>query len=112
MNIEELLQNLPSRDDIVNAIGLDRRSSQYSIGSQDLLPALGIFGTGMLFGAGLAQLFAPKSGAQVRQDISDKVQELGTQARDYVDETGRQGRQMASETSGGGRQMSAQSPAG
>lgn len=110
MNIDELLQNLPSREEIANAIGMGNRSSSYSVGNQDLLPALGIFGTGMLFGAGLALLFAPKSGQQVRKDISEKVQELGTQARDYIDETSGQTRQMASEAGESGRQMSAETP--
>jgi gas vesicle protein len=85
MNIEELLQSLPSREDIASAVGLQSRST-----TTDLLPALGLFGTGMLFGAGLALLFAPKSGNELRRDLSQKAQQYGDQARDMVEETGRQ----------------------
>lgn len=83
MNIDELLQSLPSREDIASAVGLQSRSN-----AADLLPALGIFGTGMLFGVGLALLFAPKSGSELRQDLSEKVHEYGSQAREMVEASG------------------------
>lgn len=85
MNIDELLQSLPSREEIASAVGLHSRSS---MGTTDILPALGLFGTGMLFGAGLALLFAPKSGAQMRRALSEKAHEYGTQAREMIEETG------------------------
>src|SRR4051794_17011873 len=105
MNIEDLLQSLPSREDIANAVGMQQRSSFSS--SNEFLPALGIFGTGMLFGAGLALLFAPKSGSEMRQDIGEKVQEFGGQAREMAEEYAGQGqssgRQSGSQSGMGGQ---------
>jgi gas vesicle protein len=39
-------------------------------------PALGVFGAGVAVGAGVALLIAPKSGARLRQDISDRASSL------------------------------------
>jgi gas vesicle protein len=116
MNLENLLQSLPSREDLASTLGLETRRS-----SVDMLPALSLFGTGMLFGAGLALLFAPKSGQQMRRDLSQSMQqygygegeESGSRSSRYGSE--RQG-QMASQTGGSygsqqeyPRQMSGQS---
>ena len=77
MKIEDMLQALPSREDIATAIGLRARPS--TIG--DMFTAFGIFGTGMMLGAGLALLFAPKAGHQIRRDIAEKVGEIGGHLR-------------------------------
>lgn len=81
MNIEDILQSLPSREEIAKALGRNSSSWTGSSSASDLLPALGIFGTGMLFGAGLALLFTPKSGTELRRDLSEKMGEYGNQAR-------------------------------
>jgi len=73
MKIEDMLQALPSREDIATAIGLRPQVST----TGDMLTAFGIFGTGMMLGAGVALLFATKSGHQLRHDIVEKVGELG-----------------------------------
>jgi hypothetical protein len=73
VKLEDILQALPSREDIATAIGLEARSSA----TEDLLTGFGIFGTGMILGAGLALLFAPKAGHEIRQEIAEKVAELG-----------------------------------
>ena len=39
--------------------------------------ALGIFGTGMLLGAGLAFLLAPTTGQQLRRNLAEKLNEVG-----------------------------------
>jgi gas vesicle protein len=75
--IDQILQSLPSREDLASAIGLESRSSTTM---PDFLPALGLFGTGMLFGAGLALMFAPKSGTEMRRDLSEGMQQWGNQA--------------------------------
>lgn len=77
MKLDDILQALPTREDIANAVGLQTRSSV----SADVLSAFGIFGAGMLLGAGLALLFAPKPGRQTRHDIAEKVGELGSHLR-------------------------------
>jgi YtxH-like protein len=56
------------RDDVLELIGLERRR-----GAMDaLLPALGLFGLGVLVGAGVGLLLAPKSGAELRGDLKER----------------------------------------
>jgi hypothetical protein len=77
MKIEDILQALPSREDIINAVGLETRQSK----GGEMVSAFGIFGTGLMLGAGLALLFAPKVGREVRQEIAEKVDELSEALR-------------------------------
>src|SRR5262249_25075259 len=83
-SIEDILRGLPSKDDLANAVGLQIKNSA----TQELISALGIFSSGILLGAGLALLFAPKAGAEIRRDIARKVEEFserignGAQASD------------------------------
>lgn len=80
MIIEEILQALPSKEDITKALGRETRSSA----SGDILAAFGIFGTGMMLGVGLALLFAPKAGHEIRRDLAEKVGEIGEHLRSQV----------------------------
>jgi len=80
MKIEDILQALPSKEDIASAIGLEARTAP----SADVFTAFGIFGAGILLGAGLALLFAPKAGHEIRQDIAEKVGEIGEHLRAQV----------------------------
>jgi hypothetical protein len=77
MKIEDMLHALPSREDIATAVGLRARTST----TGDLLTAFGIFGTGMMLGAGLALLFATKAGRQIRHDLVEKVGGIGERLR-------------------------------
>lgn len=77
MNIDDILQAFQSRENLATAIGLRPPAST----SGDLLTALGLFGTGMLLGAGLALLFAPMTGHEIRDGIAEKVGELGEHLR-------------------------------
>jgi hypothetical protein len=77
MRIEDILRALPSKEDIASAVGLQARSST----TGDMLTVFAIFGTGMILGAGLALLFAPKSGHEMRHDIAEKVGEIGEHLR-------------------------------
>ena len=58
-----------SSDDVLGALGLQTRRTTVDY----LLPALGIFGVGVLVGASLGMLFAPKPGAELRHQIGDRV---------------------------------------
>lgn len=51
------------RDDLLKLIGLQERADA----ADWLLPALGFFGAGLVVGAGLGLLLAPKSGRELRQ---------------------------------------------
>lgn len=77
MKIEDILQALPSKEDVASAIGLEARGSP----SVDVLTAFGIFGVGMALGAGLALLLAPKAAREIRHDIEEKIGELGDHLR-------------------------------
>ena len=79
MKIEDILQALPSKEDIVSAVGLQTRAAS----TESLLGAFGIFGTGIILGAGLALLFAPKAGAEIRHDIAGKVGEISDRLRTH-----------------------------
>ncbi len=65
---DSLIENLPTREDVMNAIGLAARRST----SSDLATVIGVFGAGLLIGAGLALLFAPKSGVDLRRDLGER----------------------------------------
>lgn len=80
MKIEDILQALPSQQEIANAIGLHARSAPPT----NVLAGFGIFGAGMLLGAGLGLLFAPKAGQEVRHDLAEKVGEMGEHLRAQV----------------------------
>ncbi len=57
------------KDDFLGLIGLQTKRSF----TRDLLGTLGTFGIGLLVGAGVALLLAPKPGRDLRQDIRSKV---------------------------------------
>lgn len=77
MRIEDFLQALPTREAIAGAVGMEPKSTA----TTDLLTA---FGTGMLLGAGLALLLAPKAGSEIRHDIGEKLGEIGGQLHAQV----------------------------
>ncbi len=59
------------------AMGLQPRRST----TDYILPALGLFGVGVLVGAGLGLMFAPKRGVELRGDISRSVRTVGAKLR-------------------------------
>jgi len=61
-----------SSDDILDALGLQRRQTPLDAA----MPAALAFVAGLAAGAGVALLLAPKSGREVRADISNKASEL------------------------------------
>jgi hypothetical protein len=57
------------RDDLLDALGLQRR------GNADwLLPTVTALGVGLLVGAGLGLLLAPKPGSELRDDLRERLQ--------------------------------------
>lgn len=66
MNVRDL-----SKDDILGAIGLETRRTA----TDYILPALGVFSAGLLVGAGLGLMLAPKSGRELRGDIRERITE-------------------------------------
>ena len=64
---------LPSKDDIADTL---RQLTGRSNPPGHLLAGFGIFAAGILAGAALAVLFAPKPGAELRQEIGARVGDL------------------------------------
>jgi hypothetical protein len=94
MNTSDLINRLRASamvgaDDFVHSIGLERRRTA----GEKIITAVGVFGAGLLVGAGLGVLFAPKAGRELRSDIGasvnkvgEKARELGERVRGAVDE--------------------------
>lgn len=86
------LQNL-SGDDILAVLGLEKRRS-YNTASA-IVPPLAIFTVGALVGAAAAVLLTPKTGQQLRRELTDGARDLSqkitTTAQEYTGTgTGRQ----------------------
>ena len=59
-------------DDVLAALGLERRRTPIDI----MVPAAGVFFAGVVFGAGVALLMAPKPGRETRRQLRDKASDL------------------------------------
>ena len=57
------------RDELLSKLGLEVKPTT----GQALLSALAPFGLGLLVGAGVALLLAPKSGRELRQDLAERL---------------------------------------
>lgn len=58
------------KDDLLRYVGLQTKRSA----TEWILPSLGLFGLGMLVGAGVALLTAPKSGRELREELRERAQ--------------------------------------
>jgi gas vesicle protein len=67
MTIKELKKL--DKDDVLGMLGLETKSSTGAW----LAGTLGTFGVGLLVGAGIALMLAPKAGVDLRQDLKDKL---------------------------------------
>ena len=61
------------KDDVLGMLGLEARRSDTS----RMLKTLGTFGIGLVVGAGVALLLAPKAGSELRQDLRAKFRRDG-----------------------------------
>ncbi|MCA2977898.1 MAG: YtxH domain-containing protein [Myxococcaceae bacterium] len=57
------------KDDVLDLIGLEERRST----SDKLVPALALFGAGVLVGVGVGLLLAPRPGRQLRDEVKAKL---------------------------------------
>jgi hypothetical protein len=61
-----------SKEDILAMLGLQRESTT----TERWLERISSFGVGLLVGAGVSLLLAPKSGQELRQDLADRFRGL------------------------------------
>jgi hypothetical protein len=61
------------KNDVLGVLGLETKTSTTS----HVLATLGIFGIGLLVGAGVALLVAPKPGRELREDIRARLRPNG-----------------------------------
>ncbi|MBL9038455.1 MAG: YtxH domain-containing protein [Archangium sp.] len=57
------------KDDLLEAVGLESRRST----AERMVPALALFGAGVLVGVGLGLLLAPKAGRELRSDVRQRL---------------------------------------
>jgi hypothetical protein len=74
--IADLASRAPSAYDLLYRIGLERRRSR----AMRAASRVGWIGVGMAVGSGLAMLFTPRSGPEVRERLGEQAK----RARDYV----------------------------
>ena len=68
MNLSDTRDSLPSREALLRALGLLPRSS-----ASNPMTYGGILAAGVMLGAGIALLVAPKTGAELRADLSRRL---------------------------------------
>jgi hypothetical protein len=61
-----------SKDDVLGILGLTTKPTA----SERILGSLGMLGIGLLCGAGVALLLAPKSGQGLREDLGQRLKKL------------------------------------
>jgi hypothetical protein len=69
--LNSLRKRLPDvdKDDLLELVGLESRRTT----TDKLVPALALFGTGVLVGVGLGLLLAPKPGRELRTDLKQRL---------------------------------------
>jgi hypothetical protein len=73
-DVREKLGKL-TKDDVLGLVGLESRRSVMDY----VLPAVGIFAAGVVVGAGLGLLLAPKAGRELRADLGERAHTLADQ---------------------------------
>ena len=68
-------------DDVLEAIGLQRRTSVMS----EIWSAVGFFAAGALVGAGVGLFFAPKPGELLREDVVRRFERTKAQVRESAE---------------------------
>ena len=76
MNLKDV-RNL-DKEELLSLLGLEKKPSPGAA----LATALGTFGVGLLVGAGIALILAPKPGRQLRQELRDRLRRPPDEAQE------------------------------
>ena len=68
------------RDSVLDTLGLEKKSTV----SIDVVPALSVFSAGVVVGAALGVLFAPKRGDELRGDIRHRLDDLRERGEERI----------------------------
>jgi len=93
--------NTPSADDVLSKLGLQTKMTARDY----VFPALGIFGLGLLVGAGIVALSVPTVREQIRDRLrrgASKVRDMGEQAREKVEGAAEQIKEKVAGSNGAG----------
>lgn len=82
-NLTHNLTNNLNPDQVLHAIGL-RRETERAVLTDTVLPALAVFSAGILVGASIALLVTPKSGRELRDDLSRRAGELTDTVKERI----------------------------
>jgi hypothetical protein len=74
------------KDDILEMMGLQSKTSTGAW----MAGALGTFGVGLLVGAGIGLMLAPKAGRELREDLRDRFRRVPSDADDAISALGRE----------------------
>lgn len=94
--------NTPSADDVLSKLGLQTKMTARDY----VFPALGIFGFGLLVGAGIVALSVPSVREQVRDRLrrgASKMRDMGEQAREKMEGAAEQIKEKVSGANGHGK---------
>ena len=72
------------KDEILSLLGLEQKPATGAW----LAGALGTFGVGLLVGAGIALILAPKPGHELRQEIRDRLRRVPTAGKEEATTAG------------------------
>ncbi len=67
---ETARDTMPTREQLLSSFGVKP--------ADDMMSSFGIFAAGIVLGAGLAVLFTPRPGSEVREAIGEKISNLRT----------------------------------
>lgn len=84
------LKNL-DKDDLLDLVGLQQKSA-----ADWIVPTISAFSVGVLVGAGIGLLLAPKPGSELREDLRNRLQSAGDQAQETFSNAKQQIQEKAS----------------
>jgi hypothetical protein len=78
LELQSILDRLPSREDVIR--GLHISSLQGRHRDSLTIELMSVFGAGLMVGAAVALMLAPRTGRELRSDIRDRATQLGHDA--------------------------------